>query len=105
MARRAGEVAELQTSLGELHDCDGWLEGLGRMLRGFQERADGMRLTAMERQKQSAAVWLLGHFARARTKHFNQALTRWHEWETGNFFALVEASLNNTSQASPGGAA
>ncbi len=74
LARHAAEVAELQTSLGELHDCDAWLKALGRMLQGFQEREDESRLTTMERQKQSAAVWLMGHFARTRMKHFNQAL-------------------------------
>lgn len=90
------EVAELQTSLGELHDCDVWLEGFGQTLRDFQRRVDenGSPLNEAEQQKRGAIVWLMRHFARARMKHFGNALTRWHEWETNGFFTQLVNSLD-----------
>jgi CHAD domain-containing protein len=76
----AKEIAKLQTSLGELHDCDEWIAALGRVLRNKGESAgeEGAR-------EKSAAVWLLDHFVRERSNHFRSALGRWHEWETNGF--------------------
>lgn len=92
----AKEVGELQTALGELHDCDVWLEGFGRMLVNFQRREEqgASQLTHAVGQQRSAAVWLMRHFARARMKHYSEALALWHEWETGGFFTRLAASLN-----------
>jgi CHAD domain-containing protein len=36
----AHELARLQTALGELHDCDGWVEECGRLLEG-RKASDG----------------------------------------------------------------
>jgi CHAD domain-containing protein len=92
----AVEVSELQTSLGELHDCDVWLEDLGRMLRRFQKHEDenGSPPTGREAQKKSAAVWLMRRFARARMRHFSDALARWHEWEQGDFFTYLNEAFD-----------
>lgn len=38
----AHELARLQTALGELHDCDGWVEECGQYLEG-REASDGSR--------------------------------------------------------------
>jgi CHAD domain-containing protein len=96
LTEQAKDVAELQTSLGELHDCDVWLESFGQMLRDFQEQQDKDGAAAVEAtgQKRSAAVWLLRHFAKARMKHFGQALARWHKWETTDFLPQLVASLD-----------
>lgn len=96
LAEHAKEVAELQASLGDLHDADVWLDDFGRMLRQLQKRKDGdaSTMSATGEQKRSAAVWLLRHFAKARMKHFGSALTRWHRWESEDFFAQLIASLD-----------
>lgn len=101
LAEHAAEVAELQTSLGKLHDCDAWLEALGRMLRDFREHenADGSPLSETEQRKKSAAVWLLRHFAGARMKHYGHALARWHEWERNRFGARLSKALETSTQA------
>jgi CHAD domain-containing protein len=70
----ADEVTEMQTSLGELHDCDVWIEELGKQLA----KANG-------ENKTSATVWLLSYYVKTRTKHYRAALERWNEWQQNNF--------------------
>lgn len=101
----AAEVAELQTSLGELHDCDVWLEGFGQMLLDLQRREERAAsstaaASAGVRARRAAAVWLMRHFAKARMKHFTNALVRWHEWETNDFFTRLVKSLDNADEQS-----
>lgn len=83
------QISEMQSSLGELHDCDVWIADLGANLRGklrakSDDTDDG--LSADDAEKRRAAVWLLSHFTKMRTKHFRAALERWHDWETRKFF-------------------
>jgi CHAD domain-containing protein len=91
------EVAELQTSLGELRDCDLWIDDLGaRLDRQRKESAgDGGR----DAQLRLAAIWLLNHFTKERGKHFRQALARWHKWETGGFFERMMELLGEAQAA------
>ena len=93
------EVAELQTSLGELRDCDLWIEDLGARLdrhRDESEAADGQ---AADSRIRLAAIWLLNHFTKERTKHFRRALARWHKWETGGFFGRMLEALEDSRAA------
>jgi hypothetical protein len=109
----AKEIARLQTSLGELHDCDVWIEEIGLALRETEREATAGADTTGEGKigdaaatydinsdgaqgrDRSAAVWLLAHFVRERAYHFRDALLRWHEWETGGFKARLAAILHN----------
>lgn len=78
----AKEVAHMQTSLGELHDCDVWIQELGTRLKRSS------RKTAMEPrdvQIKAGATWLLKHFAAARTEHYRDAVTRWEQWQGEGF--------------------
>ena len=92
----AKEIAKLQTSLGELHDCDEWIAELGRVLRNKGEAAGEQG--ARER---SAAVWLLDHFVRERSNHFRSALWRWREWETNGFQKRLADTLATTDFGVP----
>lgn len=87
LAPFAKEVAKMQTSLGELHDCDVWVEEIGEGLRRAGREAAGGQdsETAAAGQKHRAAFWLLDHFTKERTHHFHNALARWREWETTGF--------------------
>jgi CHAD domain-containing protein len=80
LAAFAKEIAKLQTSLGELHDCDLWIIWTGELLQK-DEMKPGEAL-GVERR---AAVWLLDYFVKERARHFSAALARWHEWETNGF--------------------
>ena len=80
----AKEIALLQTSLGELHDCDVWIDSLGSSLKRTARRArndqDNLKL-------REGAAWLLKHFARERMEHYRDALARWEQWQTDGFLA------------------
>lgn len=94
----AKEISEMQSSLGEMHDCDLWLEEFGE----FLSRPPGKHLGEAATQNsgvnetawRAAAVWLLHHFMQARTKHFRAALARWHKWETNDFGARLAERIN-----------
>jgi CHAD domain-containing protein len=96
----AEEAAQLQTSLGELHDCDVWIADLGARLVRLHAQNDAAALgnsfaNAYSNDRQ-AAIWLLRHFTKERTKHYRDALTRWHEWETRNFRARLVAAFEQS---------
>jgi CHAD domain-containing protein len=84
------QVAQLQSSLGELHDCDIWIEDFGKRLVRLKTKSDDPPAPQDERD---AMIWLLSHFTRLRTKHFRAALARWHEWEAKDFCERLTATL------------
>jgi len=88
----AAEIARLQTSLGELHDCDVWIVNLGARLK---HDGNSQSVGGRERWRNNeAVVWLLHHFVGERTKHYCYALARWHKWETEGFLDRLRAVLN-----------
>lgn len=80
----AHELARLQTALGELHDCDGWVEECGRYLEG-RKTADDSRGDDESAARREAAFWLLEHFSAKRAGHYVEALEIWHRWEREDF--------------------
>lgn len=88
LKKSANEIARFQTSLGELHDCDIWINNLDAELENEQDAG------LDRRRNNEAAVWLLHHFVSERTKHYCHALARWHKWETEGFLDRLETSLN-----------
>jgi CHAD domain-containing protein len=86
----ASEIAKMQEYLGDLHDCDVWIEELGRRLRRRSKRA---ARTAHEAAERRAASWLLRHFSKARARHYAKALALWDSWESMNFAAILDASV------------
>jgi CHAD domain-containing protein len=89
----ADEIARFQTSLGELHDCDVWIDHLETRLKSNRKspRPAGGQVW----RDNDVAVWLLHHFANERTKHYCYALARWHKWENEGFLNRIKALLNN----------
>lgn len=90
----AAEVADMQGELGDLHDCDVWAEDLGARLARLAGAEDGD-------ERRRAAVWLLGHFAEKRARHYVAALQLWHAWEAGDFRARLEATLDAAKEPQP----
>ena len=78
----AKEIALLQTSLGELHDCDVWINSLGSRLRRTARKTKSDVDILKLRQ---GAAWLLKHFARERMEHYRDALARWEQWQADGF--------------------
>ncbi len=87
----AADVAKMQKALGDLHDCDEWIEGLGDWLTENGERKRVKSQADVE--KESAAVWLFDHFVHERTRHYHDALMRWHDWETVDFDARLRRAI------------
>jgi len=96
LAPCADEVSEMQAALGELHDCDIWIEDLGARLDRHRDEAANAdaEKSAAQAQVRKAAVWLLHHFTKERGKHFRRALARWDKWETTGFFERLASFLN-----------
>ena len=92
VAPYAAEVEKLQEYLGELHDCDVWIAELGKRL-GKGGRKGATRLSSSQAAERRAAVWLMGHFARERAKHYGKALALWDSWEAMDFASGLAASV------------
>jgi CHAD domain-containing protein len=80
----AKKVGALQTSLGELHDSDIWIETLGKNRNGIAEQPKELR---------GAALWLLSHFVRLHSKHLRRSLATWSEWEAKEFGSRLREYL------------
>ena len=99
----AKEVAQLQTSLGELHDCDVWMAELGTSLKRLARKTTP---EPHEVKMRAGATWLLKHFAAERMQHYRDALARWEQWQADGFIEQlirlldVDASAPK-SQAAP----
>jgi CHAD domain-containing protein len=85
----AKEIARLQTSLGELHDCDVWIANLGARLNKEEALDDGA-----EQRSRDAVVWLLQHFVSERARHYCAALSRWDNWESRGFLDRFRGMLS-----------
>jgi CHAD domain-containing protein len=69
----AKRAARIQTTLGDLHDCDVWIQNVGKHINRARKQQQAEQVTAL--------VWLLSHFVKLRTKHVRRGLDRWREWE------------------------
>jgi CHAD domain-containing protein len=86
MEGMAKEVAQIQTSLGEMHDCDVWIQNLGTRLK----RTARKTLTEpSELHTRAGATWLLKYFAAARTGHYRDAVSRWEQWQAEGFLEQI----------------
>lgn len=90
LAACAREVGQLQTSLGELHDCDVWMAELGTRLKRLSRKAT---LEPHEVKMRGGATWLLKHFAAERMQHYRDALARWEQWQADGFIEQLELLL------------
>jgi CHAD domain-containing protein len=87
----AKEIALLQTSLGELHDCDVWIDYLGKRLKSAARKGKANPDSAKLR---AGYAWLLQEFSRQRTGHYQDALQRWQRWEAGAFLDKLKSRIS-----------
>ena len=88
----AKEISLLQTSLGELHDCDVWLEALSARLKHLDRKRHP---DERDRQGCAGAIWLTKHFAAERMEHYRAALGRWQEWTANDFLSKLESVVKD----------
>ena len=92
LARAAKEIAQMQTSLGELHDCDVWISDLGADLKRLARKKKA--LEPDEIKVRTGATWLLEHFAEERMQHYRDAVARWEQWSTDGFLEGLALQLD-----------
>lgn len=86
----AKEVAEMQTSLGELHDGDVWIQYLGARLK---RSARKMTPETIDLESRAGSTWLLKHFVAARSEHYRDAVSRWEQWQAEGFLEEIAAKV------------
>ncbi len=87
----AEEIAEMQTFLGEVHDCDIWIESLGKRLRRGQGKA------AIDESDYQTFCWLLSEFVKRRNKEYRSALKLWSQWEAYGFSEKMRTAVFQTA--------
>jgi len=89
IASYAKRAARIQTALGDVHDCDVWIESVGKQILQARKTRENDQITAL--------MWLLSHLVKLRTKHLRAAFTRWREWElqdaSGKLRAVLQKEL------------
>jgi CHAD domain-containing protein len=86
----AKRIARIQGALGGLHDCDVWIESLGKHIINARKHK--------QQEQVAALMWLLSHLVKLRTKHLRQAFARWREWETHEASEKLRAALSNSAK-------
>jgi CHAD domain-containing protein len=87
IATYAKRAAQMQTTLGDLHDCDVWIESFGNEINKARKQKQNEHLPAF--------VWLLSHFVKLRTKHLRKALDLWSDWEAEDTSGKLRTVLNS----------
>ena len=82
----AKRIARIQGALGDLHDCDVWIESLGKHIINARKHKQQDQLTAL--------MWLLSHLVKLRTRHLRLAFARWREWEIHEASEKLRAALS-----------
>lgn len=86
----ASEVKQMQGHLGDLHDCDVWMDELRMYLE--RKPAKGSK------EKRAAASWLLSQFARQRNKAYIAAFELWSKWEAEDLINGLGRILKDSSR-------
>lgn len=84
----AKEIAELQSRLGKVHDCDVWIKNISKRLRKELENQ------LSDERNYQAATWLLSKFIKKRAKEYRSALKLWSKWQTDNFAGRMQAIIS-----------
>jgi len=83
----ADEIAEMQSFLGEVHDCDIWIESLSKRLQNGRDNA----LT--NGSDYQTLAWLLSEFVKRRTREYRSALKLWSKWEADRFAERMRETI------------
>ncbi len=83
----AVEVAKMQSSLGDVHDCDVWIGLMSKRLKkkGKSKPENGPLF--------EAAAWLLSEFVRKRSRAYRSSLKLWRAWKASVFMDRLGATV------------
>lgn len=98
MKSYAKRVARMQAALGELHDCDVWVETVG------EEMLKARKVKQMD-HADDGSEWLFNHFLRQRAKYLRQSFELWRKWEKDGVSEKLREDLHaeSSAQQSPPG--
>jgi CHAD domain-containing protein len=88
----AEEIAEMQSFLGEVHDCDVWIEDMSKRLEKYRERKSNKR----GESDYQAAAWLLAEFVNKRTEEYRSALELWSGWHANKFAERMQEMIKTS---------
>jgi len=83
----AKHAALLQTDLGQLHDCDVWIDD-------FRKRISDARKLQGDDEAE-AFVWLFTHYQEQRNKYYREAFFRWISWQTDDLGSKLRQMLQH----------
>jgi len=81
----AKHAAVLQTDLGQLHDCDVWIEDFRKKISGFRK--------LQSRDDAEAFVWLFTYYQEQRNKHYREAFFHWSSWQADDLSTKLRETL------------
>lgn len=87
IATCAKRAARIQSALGDVHDCDVWIESCGKHVVDARKHKQSEQAVAFE--------WLLDHYIKLRTRHLRQAFARWRQWEARETSSKLRAALHS----------
>lgn len=82
----AKRAARMQTALGEVHDCDVWIDSVGKQIEQARKQKQNDHVAAL--------IWLLSHFVKLRTKHLRQAYDLWRDWEATDVSGQIRQAIH-----------
>jgi len=86
----AKKIAAMQKALGDLHDCDVWIDDVGDQINEARKHKHDAQLDGL--------IWLLSHFVKLRTKHLRRAYDLWREWEANDRSGQLRQVLHSRDQ-------
>jgi hypothetical protein len=102
----AKEVAHLQKSLGEVHDCDERIASLGIELSEREGDAAAKSHDAGTRgESAETSAWLFDYFVERRNVHYREAFARWRAWGREDFESRLRACVGAQESEGMRGAA
>lgn len=72
----AEQIARLQSALGNVHDCDVWIESFSQSLIEARKNKHSAETEAY--------TWFCNHFLKLRNKHLQDARSEWKVWDANN---------------------
>ena len=72
----AKRAARLQSTLGEVHDCDIWIQSFGTQIVKAKK--------AKHKEGVDAFTWILCHFIGTRTRNLQKSFTLWKLWDSND---------------------
>jgi CHAD domain-containing protein len=91
--RYAKKIAKLQSALGQVHDCDVWIESLEEQLQEAKE--------SEKTDETKAYTWLLNHFIKLRNRHLSLAFRLWRAWESNGLSDQLKSLIATRHVATP----